>query len=77
MAGFCKSASLEDIEKNGFVLTPGRFVGVRVDDASNQDTEKRIQESASRLVELSETSKSLDARIWASFKLIGIMPNDR
>jgi type I restriction-modification system DNA methylase subunit len=27
IAGFCKSASLEDIEKNGFVLTPGRYVG--------------------------------------------------
>jgi type I restriction enzyme M protein len=27
VAGFCKSASLEEIEKNGFVLTPGRYVG--------------------------------------------------
>jgi type I restriction enzyme M protein len=27
LAGFCKSASLEEIEKNGFVLTPGRYVG--------------------------------------------------
>ena len=76
VAGFCRSASLEEIEKNGFVLTPGRYVGVRLDNANNQDTEKRIRESASRLVELSQTGKSLDSRIWASFKLIGIMPND-
>ncbi|MCL1892522.1 MAG: type I restriction-modification system subunit M [Alphaproteobacteria bacterium] len=27
MPGFCKSAELEEIEKNGFVLTPGRYVG--------------------------------------------------
>lgn len=27
-AGFCKSASLEEIESHGFVLTPGRYVGV-------------------------------------------------
>ncbi|MBI9108908.1 MAG: N-6 DNA methylase [Spirochaetales bacterium] len=26
-AGYCKAASLEDIKKNDFVLTPGRYVG--------------------------------------------------
>lgn len=26
--GYCKSASREEIEKHGFVLTPGRYVGI-------------------------------------------------
>jgi len=26
--GFCKSAKMEEIEKHGFVLTPGRYVGI-------------------------------------------------
>ena len=26
-AGFCKAAKLEEIEKHGHVLTPGRYVG--------------------------------------------------
>ena len=32
--GYCKSATLEEISKNGYVLTPGRYVGVpeEVDD---------------------------------------------
>lgn len=28
IAGFCKSANLEEIKKNGYVLTPGRYVGL-------------------------------------------------
>jgi type I restriction enzyme M protein len=28
IAGFCKAVKLEEIEKNGFVLTPGRYVGI-------------------------------------------------
>lgn len=35
-AGFCKSASLEEIEKNSWVLTPGRYVGIK---ASEVDSE--------------------------------------
>jgi len=26
--GFCKSAKFEEIEKHGFVLTPGRYAGI-------------------------------------------------
>ncbi len=28
IAGFCKSASLDEVEKHDFVLTPGRYVGI-------------------------------------------------
>lgn len=31
-AGFCKSASLEEITKHDFVLTPGRYVGAAVEE---------------------------------------------
>ena len=34
VSGYCKSVTIEEIAKNGFVLTPGRFVGIpeEVDD---------------------------------------------
>ena len=32
--GYCKSSTTEEIEKNGFILTPGRYVGF--DDSMNQ-----------------------------------------
>ena len=41
VAGFCKSATLGEIRKHGFVLTPGRYVGaVRVEDDGELFQEK-------------------------------------
>ena len=45
IAGFCKSAGLEEIEKNGFVLTPGRYVGTEdtmEDDATFEEKMKKL-----------------------------------
>lgn len=48
VAGFCKSASLEEIEKNGFVLTPGRYVGA----AETNDDAEQVAEKLTRLSSL-------------------------
>ena len=42
VAGFCKSASLEEIEKNGFVLTPGRYVGADTDEFDEEEFLREI-----------------------------------
>ncbi len=36
--GFCKSAKVEEIRKNGYVLTPGRYVGA---ESAENDGEAR------------------------------------
>ncbi|MGC9237907.1 MAG: type I restriction-modification system subunit M, partial [Thiomonas sp.] len=43
--GFCKSATLEDIRKHGYVLTPGRYVGA----ADVQDDGEPFEEKMARL----------------------------
>ena len=55
VAGFCKSASLEEIEKNGFVLTPGRYVGAEISDESTEEFMERFKD-------LSKTLRSINAR---------------
>lgn len=64
IAGFCKSASLDEIEKNGFVLTPGRYVGASYDTSDLVSFDERIRELAFKLGELrtreSDLTKSLD-----------------
>ncbi len=43
--GYCKSASYKEIEKQGFVLTPGRYVGI----ADVQDDEISFEEKMTKL----------------------------
>lgn len=40
--GFCKSASLEEVQKQGSVLTPGRYVGVSSINTQNEDNSHRL-----------------------------------
>lgn len=39
--GFCKSASLEEIKKHNFVLTPGRYVGIPDEEDDGISFEKK------------------------------------
>jgi type I restriction enzyme M protein len=63
VAGFCKSASLEEIEKNGFVLTPGRYVGANIQPDSDDEFKEKITNLTSQLLSLTSKSQSLDSEI--------------
>ncbi|MDE1818368.1 MAG: N-6 DNA methylase [Thaumarchaeota archaeon] len=71
ISGYCKVATIEDIAKNNFVLTPGRYVGaedVEEDDEPFEDKMKRLVKEYS---ELSEKSKDLDKEIRKNLKELG------
>jgi len=69
--GFCKSASLEEIRKNGFVLTPGRYVGAEdvVDDG--EMFEEKMGRLAVKLGEQFRESERLEREISVNLKKIG------
>ena len=70
VAGFCKSESLEEIEKNGFVLTPGRYVGVSQiaeDEEIFSDKIKRLSDS---LKNQQNQSNNLDKKIASNLFMV-------
>lgn len=61
--GFCRSATLEEVRKHGFVLTPGRYVGAEDVEDDGISFEGRIADFRAALETQFAESQSLEARI--------------
>lgn len=61
--GLCKIASLEDIIEQDYSLTPGRYVGVKIDIDMDFDYKGRMQEIHTELVQLNDEANSLMQQI--------------
>src|SRR5690606_21793262 len=69
--GFCKSATLDEIRKHGYVLTPGRYVGVEAAEEDDEPFEEKMRRLTRTLREQQEVAGRLDAAIAASLKELG------
>lgn len=69
--GFCKSASLEDIEKNGWVLTPGRYVGAAPKEEDTEPFGEKMTRLSGELREQFAESDRLQAVIKANLERLG------
>ncbi|MEM3112770.1 MAG: N-6 DNA methylase, partial [Candidatus Anstonellales archaeon] len=69
--GFCKSASLEEIRKHEWILTPGRYVGAEEEEEDEQEFEEKMKRLTSELSKQMEEGKKLDAEIRKNLKQIG------
>ena len=68
--GFCKSVDVEDVRKNNWILTPGRYVGSEeVDD--DEDFEDKMNNFTSELARLMEDGNKLDEEIKKNLEKIG------
>ena len=69
--GFCKSATLEEIQRHGHVLTPGRYVGA----APQEDDGEPFQEKMTRLTaqwrEQQAEAQQLGAEIATNLERLG------
>lgn len=70
--GFCKSATLNEVEENNYVLTPGRYVGTEDIEDDGVSFEDKIAEITQNLSAHFRESIELQERIKANLKKVGI-----
>lgn len=69
--GFCKSATIEEIRKHGYVLTPGRYVGAAPQEEDDEPFEEKMQRLVSQLRQQQAEAAKLDEAIWKNLKELG------
>lgn len=71
VAGFCKSATLEDIRKHDHVLTPGRYVGSAEQEDDGEPFEEKMRRLSALWREQRAEGARLDALIEANLNELG------
>lgn len=71
IAGFCKSASLQEIRENDYVLTPGRYVGLEELEDDGISFEEKMIELTEELAKQFAESHALEAKIRKNLEELG------
>ncbi len=69
--GFCKAATLDEIKANGYVLTPGRYVGASEIEDDGVPFEEKMADLTQTLYRQMEESEKLDAVIRENLEALG------
>ena len=70
-AGYCKSATLADMRKHDYVLTPGRYVGAADIEEDGIPFENKMTEMSQKLYAQMEESAKLDEVIRKNLEVLG------
>lgn len=71
IAGYCKSATLDEIKANDYVLTPGRYVGAAEVEDDGIPFETKMTELSQALYKQMKEAKALDAAICKNLEVLG------
>ncbi len=69
--GFCKVATTEEIAENDYMVTPGRYVGIKRDDGDGIPYEVKMEELSAELREQFHQSNSLQQEIEMNLEELG------
>ncbi len=71
IAGFCKSANMEEIRKHNHVLTPGRYVGAAAKEEDDEPFDEKMRRLSAEWRALQVEARRLDAAIEANLRELG------
>lgn len=71
IAGFCKSANIQDIRKNNYILTPGRYIDFKQVEEDGQVFDEKMQILTSALSAQMQKANELDEAIKVNLAKIG------
>lgn len=69
--GFCKATTIEDIEKQDFILTPGRYVGIKPEVDDGEPFEEKMTRLTNEISKCFEESDRLQEQIKKNLEAIG------
>ena len=69
--GYCSEATIEDIKKHDYVLTPGRYVGIEEEEDDGIPFEEKVDKLTIELSSLFKEGNKLEQEIRERLKVIG------
>ena len=69
--GYCAVVSTEEIAKQGFILTPGRYVGIKEQEDDGEAFEEKMARLTGELSEMFKKSHELESEIRKKLRRIG------
>ncbi len=69
--GFCKSTTIEEVAKQGYILTPGRYVGIPEEEEDDEEFEEKMKRLTKELAKQMEEEKRLNEEIKKNLESIG------
>jgi type I restriction enzyme M protein len=71
LAGFCKSAKLDEIRKHGHVLTPGRYVGAEAAEDDGEPFDEKMKRLTAALENQFDEARGLEDAIQENLRRLG------
>ena len=69
--GYCAAATLDDVAKQDYILTPGRYVGIAEAEDDGEPFQEKMERLTSELSEMFEKSHQLEEEIRKQLGSIG------